>query len=102
MQKIVDSIIQVVPVIVLLLPIVVNLFSLIAQKSHNQKLINLSERSKIIVQALDQSGLTNEEKKQRGVKKLAEYANQVGIKMTPDQLDDYIEASVKVIRNLSK
>lgn len=102
MKGIIDSIIDVTPIIVLLLPIVINLFSLIAQKSHNQKLINLSERSKIIVKAMEQTDMTNPEKKQEALKRLSQYSSQVGIKMEPDQLDDYIESAVNMLKQLNK
>lgn len=92
------DIIDVATVLIALIPIGVKVFGLLAHKSHNQKLVNLSERAKIIVTALDQSGFTNEEKKASAMEKLALYAKEVGIKVTADQIDDYIESAVNFIR----
>lgn len=71
-----------------------------AQKTHNQKLINLTERARIIVAALEKSDITNDRKKQTALNKLANYASEVGIKVSGDQLDDYIESAVLFLRHL--
>lgn len=92
------NIFDILSIIVLLLPIVVQLFSYIGARTHNQKLVNLSERAKIIVAGLEQSGLQNKEKKQAAMQKLAEYASEVGIKATADQVDDYIESAVRFLK----
>lgn len=76
-------------------------FKLLAQLSHNKKLINLSERASIIVQALEQqTDMMGPEKKQAALQKLAIYAKEVGIKVTGQQLDDYIESAVRVLKHL--
>lgn len=98
----VESVIEIVSLLVVLLPLVLKLFVLMADKSHNIKIRNLSERSQIIVKALEQSGMTNEDKKQAALQKLAIYAEEVGIKVTGQQLDDYIEASVHLIKEINK
>jgi len=91
-----------VTILVVLLPITVQVFGYIAQKSHNQKLINLNERATIVVRALESTGLGGEEKKKIAMNKLSQYASEVGIKVTGDQLDDYIESAVGLIKNLTK
>lgn len=98
----VESAIEILSLLVVLLPVVLKLFVLMADKSHNIKIRNLAERSQIIVKALEQSGMTNEDKKQAALQKLAIYAKEVGIKVTGQQLDDYIEASVHLIKELNK
>ena len=92
---------DIVTIIIALAPIGIKIFQLIAQKTHNQRLINLSQRAQIIVEGLEQSNLTNEEKKTKAYKKLSAYANEVGIPVTVDQLDDYIESAVRLVKVLT-
>lgn len=91
-------IIDVLTIVLALAPIGVQVFSLLAQKVHNQRMINLSERATKIVEALEQKDLTNEEKKQKAFEKLAAYSKEVGIPVTGDQLDDYIEFAVRLMK----
>lgn len=98
----INEFLSVISVAVALLPVCFRIFILIGQKSHNQKLRNLAERSEIIVTALEQSGMTNEDKKTAALQKLAIYAKEVGIKVTPQQLDDYIESAVVFVKTLVK
>lgn len=96
-----DNIIEVLTIIIALTPVIVQLVGFIAQKTNNQKLRTLTERAYIVVTALEQSGLSNEHKKNKAMHKLAKYADEVGISMTADQLDDYIESAVKLLKALS-
>ena len=59
----VRELLDIVTIIIALAPIGIKIFQLIAQKTHNQRLINLSQRAQIIVEGLEQSNLSNEEKK---------------------------------------
>ena len=97
----VRELLDIVTIIIALAPIGIKIFQLIAQKTHNQRLINLSQRAHIIVEGLEQSNLTNEEKKTKAYKKLSAYANEVGIPVTVDQLDDYIESAVRLVKVLT-
>ena len=97
----VRELLDIVTIIIALAPIGVQIFRLIAQKTHNQRLINLSQRAQIIVEGLEQSNLSNEEKKTKAYKKLSAYANEVGIPVTVDQLDDYIESAVRLVKVLT-
>ena len=97
----VRELLDIVTIIIALAPIGIKIFQLIAQKTHNQRLINLSQRAQIIVEGLEQSNLTNEEKKTKAYKKLSAYANEVGIPVTVDQLDDYIESAVRLVKVLT-
>ena len=58
----VRELLDIVTIIIALAPIGIKIFQLIAQKTHNQRLINLSQRAQIIVEGLEQSNLSNEEK----------------------------------------
>ena len=97
----VREILDIITILIALAPIGVQIFRLIAQKTHNQRLINLSQRAQIIVEGLEQSNLSNEEKKTKAYKKLSAYANEVGIPVTVDQLDDYIESAVRLVKVLT-
>lgn len=95
-----EHIIDVITILLALAPLGVKLFSLIAQKTHDQRLINLSNRATIVVTALENQDLTNEEKKQRAFEKLAFYAKEVGIPVTGGQLDDYVESANTILKGL--
>ena len=100
-MEMVRDILDIITILIALAPIGVKVFQLIAQKTHNQRLINLSQRAQIIVEGLEQSNLTNEEKKTKAYKKLSAYAKEVGIPVTVDQLDDYIESAVRLVKVLT-
>ena len=100
-MEMVRDLLDIVTIIIALAPIGIKIFQLIAQKTHNQRLINLSQRAQIIVEGLEQSNLSNEEKKTKAYKKLSAYANEVGIPVTVDQLDDYIESAVRLVKALT-
>jgi predicted PurR-regulated permease PerM len=102
MSNVIQTIINVIAIVVVLLPPAIEVTQVLVQKAHNTKLENLLNRAKIIVNALQQSGLTNAEKKQAALAKLSEYAKEVGINVTTDQIDDYIEAAVKFMNLATK
>lgn len=97
----IQNILDIVTIVIMLAPIGVQIFKLVAAKTHNTRLKNLSDRAEIIVTALDQSSLGNKERKSVAAAKLEAYAKEVGIKVNADQIDDYIESAVNVIRNLT-
>ena len=97
----VKELLDIITILIALAPIGVKIFQLIAQKTHNQRLINLSHRAQIIVEGLEQSDLSNAEKKTKAYEKLSAYANEVGIPVTVDQLDDYIESAVRLVKVLT-
>lgn len=95
-----DDIVNIITIIGLALPVIISLVKGVAQYTHNKVLINLSNRADIIVKALEQSSdLSSSDKKERAIKALSEYANELGIKTTDKQLGTYIEASVNTIKN---
>lgn len=98
-----ERIIEVLTIVIPLLPIIFQLFALLTAKTHNQRIKNLSERAQIIVGALEkETNLTNVDKKMKALNKLAKYASEVGIKVTADQLNDYIESSIDIVRAINK
>lgn len=87
-------------ILLVLLPLILKLFVFVSQKTHSQRVQNLSQRAQIIVNALEQSGMMNEDKKSAALSKLSIYAKEVGIKVTEQQLDDYIESAVRFMKAL--
>lgn len=100
MTQTIKSIIEIITIVMALIPLIVNVVRLVAQKTHNQRLENLSARAMVIVQAMEQSGLSNEEKKDAALEKLGTYATEVGIPINGDQLEDYIESAVNFLKAL--
>lgn len=85
----------------ILAPVVIVLVRALGQWTHSQALINLADRAKIIVDALNNNHvLDNAAKKEQAMSKLATYASEVGIKVTPQQMDDYIESSVQLAKEI--
>lgn len=97
-----NQIIEVLTVVIALLPIGIKVFQLVTAKTHNQRIKNLSQRSQIIVEALNQSNLTNADKRLTAMQKLSKYAKEVKINVTPDQIEDYIESAVAFVKVVAK
>ena len=100
--QLIQRIIEILSMLLALLPILIQIFNLLTQKTNNQKIVNLRERATIIVAALEQTGWTNEIKQQTAFDKLSRYAKEVGIKVSPDQILDYVESSVRLLKEVSK
>lgn len=96
------NIIEVLTILIPLLPIIFKVFQLLTAKTHNQRLKNLSQRSQVIVEGLERANLTNDEKKHLALIKLSNYAKEVNIKVSADQMDDYIEAAVTFVKTMVK
>lgn len=71
----------------------------IAQKNHNTKMLNFITRMQIIVDGLSNTSLGGPDKKLLAMKKGAEYAKDIGFSITPNQVEDYLEAAVKVLKS---
>lgn len=94
-----DDIVNVITIIGLALPVITSLTKTLAQITHNKAFINLSNKADVIVRALEQNDqLSSDAKKERAVKALTEYANELGIKVTDNQVSAYIESSVNVVK----
>ena len=97
-----QSTIEFITMLVALVPIIIKVFIFLSQMSSNKKIQNLSKRATVIVTALETSGLSNDQRKNAALNKLAQYADEVGIKMTGEQLDDYIESAFYFMKELQK
>lgn len=100
-SRYIDDAVNIVIILGAISPVIIQGMKALGQYTHNKKIINLSSRAEIIVNALNnEHQLSNIDKKNRAMAKLSEYASEVGIKVTGDQIDDYIEAAVQVLKNL--
>lgn len=88
--------------LIALSPVFLRIFILLNQKTENTTMKNLSERAQIIVAAMEQTGMTNEDKKDAAYQKLAQYAQQSGIKVTGQQIDDFIESAVNFLKHVNQ
>ena len=88
-------------ILMIIAPIIIAAIRALGQWTHSQALINLADRAKIIVDALNNNHiLDNQDKKKEAMAKLSTYASEVGIKATPEQLEDYIESSVQLAKEV--
>lgn len=103
-MEIVKSVVNFIIVILPLLPLVVELTRYFGKKTKNQNIVLLANRAEIIVRALNATDLqlSNPEKKLEAVTRISHYANEVGIKLTPEQASDYIESAVILLKERSE
>lgn len=94
--------IDIITIVIALLPIGIKVFQLLTAKTHSQRIKTISQRSQIIVEALSEAGYSSEYKKQVAMGKLATYAKEVNIKVSEDQLEDYIESAYLLLVRLTK
>lgn len=94
----IDTIIQTVLIIIALAPLIVSGGTYLAQKTHNAKMINFLKRVQIAVDALNATDLAGKDKQAAAVAKGLTYAKEIGFTITKDQVTDYVEAAVKVMK----
>lgn len=82
----------------LLLPIIKATCQLIASKSSNQKVKLLNERALVIVQAMETTDYDGANKHKNAVFQLSQYCEQVGIKMSVEQINTYIDSAVFLLQ----
>lgn len=96
-----NDIVNYITLLIIVAPVVIQLVRYVGTITHNRNLINLADRALIIVTSLEQLKLVNNaDKKSEALRKLATYAKEVGIKLTEDQAEDYIENAVAELRKL--
>lgn len=84
-----------------LMPLILAATRYLAKKSRNQNIVNLVDRTSIIVEALEATMLDGTYKRNIALDKLLAYANEVGINLTKHQAEDYIEAAVREMNKAS-
>lgn len=97
---IIDTVISIISVGIALAPVAISASRLIAQKTHSTTLMNLTNRASVIVSALQNSHIDNLDKKELAMNSIANYAKELGVKLTPDQASEYIEDAVRVMNQL--
>lgn len=97
-----DKIIEIVTLIVMLAPVVLELVKYLGTVTHNKAVTVLAERAMIIVSSLDNALVSNSEKKQAALNKLLGFAKETKINLTADQAEDYIEHAVRILRELQE
>lgn len=97
----INDIVNYITLLIIVAPVAIQLVRYVGTITHNRNLINLADRALIIVTSLEQLKLVNNaDKKAEALRKLATYAKEVGIKLTEDQAEDYIENAVAELRKL--
>lgn len=86
--------------ILIFLPVVIRMAAYFGVKSQNRQVQLLSERALIIAQAMEETNLSPTAKKEEAIRRLTKFAKEVAIKVSDDQVDDYIESSVNILRQM--
>lgn len=100
-MQILKTIVEVITIMLPLMPLILASTRYLAKKSRNQNMVNLVDRASIIVEAMETTLLDGYGKKNLALEKLIEYANEVGINLTKQQAEDYIEAAVREMNKAS-
>lgn len=98
MIKVIENAVTFILAVSPLFPLVVALVRYYGTKTRNQRIVNLAQRANVIVMSLEKVELVNEEKRDLGIRKLCDYAFEVGINLSPGQAQDYINGAVEEIR----
>ena len=96
--KVIENVTTIILALSPFFPLIVAGIKYYGTKTKNNNIINLANRADIIVKGLDKIELTNPDKRDLGINKLVEYANEIGVSLTPDQAVDYINAAVLELR----
>ena len=96
--KVIENVTTIILALSPFFPLVVAGIRYYGTKTKNNNITNLANRADIIVKGLDKIELTNPDKRDLGINKLVEYANEIGVSLTPDQAVDYINSAVLELR----
>jgi len=91
-----------IPLIIILIPVFVKLLKYLGALTHNEHIAALADRAAIIVEALDREDITKMAKKNEGVRKLIDLAEELKINLNAEQASDYIESAVTALREIQK
>lgn len=93
-----SDLLDLVTLIILLAPIVIKLFGLIGHYTSNVRMTTIAERAMIIVAALEDTNLLGEDRYTVAYERLSNYAKEVNISLTPEQVQDHIEGALTLLR----
>lgn len=100
-MQVLKTIVEVITIMLPLMPLILSATRYLAKKGRNQNIVNLVDRASIIVEAMETTMLDGYGKKNLALEKLLGYANEVGISLTKQQAEDYIEAAVREMNKAS-
>ena len=98
----IDKIIDIVTLIIIVAPVVLELIKYLGAATHNKSVTTLAERAMIIVSSLDNTLIPNSEKKREALDKLLGFAKETKVNLTADQAEDYIEHAVQILHELQE
>lgn len=98
MKEIVNTLVTIATIVVTFGPLVIYAIRYVGVKTKSRQLLLLADRASIIVMALDNLKITNNEKQKLAIAKLVDFANEVSIPLTNDQAGDYIDSAVREMR----
>ena len=96
--KITENVVTIIFALSPFFPLVIAGVKYYGTKTKRNNIVNLANRADIIVKGLEKVELSNPEKRNMGINRLVDYANEVGISLTTSQAQDYINASVLELR----
>lgn len=94
----VEKIIELLTLLIVVAPVVLQLIRYLGVSTNNKSVITLADRAMIIVSSLDSLLIPNKDKKKEALEKLLGFAKEIGVNLTKEQAEDYIEHSVRELR----
>lgn len=102
LNTIIESLVDILTVAAVLAPVESQVIKFTRSRTHNQRVKTLLDRSQVIVKSLENIDVPNRTKNADSVDKLMTFANEVGVKLTKQQANDYIEAAVRDLNNVQR
>lgn len=100
-MNVIDIILQCMTLVVILGPLVVQIFKYVGVKTGNASVKLIAERAAIIVSALERTDLAGHLKQDKAVGGLLHFSEELKISLTRDQAIQYIESAVTEMRKLN-
>lgn len=94
----IEKIIELLTLLIVVAPVVLQLIRYLGVSTNNKSVITLADRAMIIVSSLDSLFIPNKDKKKEALEKLLGFAKEIGVSLTKEQAEDYIEHSVRELR----
>lgn len=94
--KYLASMVDIIVIMLPLLPLILTMVKYLGRKTKQKNIELLADRGLIIVRSLEKNTnqLSNPERKGIALDKILEYANEIGINLTKEQANDFIESAV--------
>lgn len=94
----IEKIIELLTLLIVVAPVVLQLIRYLGVSTNNKSVITLADRAMIIVSSLDSLLIPNKDKKKEALEKMLGFAKEIGVNLTKEQAEDYIEHSVRELR----